>query len=119
MVDDKIYLETMMQLDGSNLIVRHTGGAVSVSSGNGDFDMEDATPCQCDFRADEVSEDEPAVAPSEAADEHWATPTALKMGHSYRDAFQNDMDGDSSSESEQAERGIGGRASNMTTRMVF
>ncbi len=119
MVDDNIYLETMIELDGSNLIVRHSDDAVSVSSSNDIFDVdEDATPCQRDFCADKISEDEPVGVPSEAVDEPWPTPSALKKGHSFRDADQSDMDRDSNSESEQAERGTRERGSNTTTNMA-
>jgi hypothetical protein len=79
---------------------------------------EDATPCQRDFRADEISEasdDEPVVVPSEVEDEPWPTPSALRKGDSPRDAFQSNMDSDSNSEGEQVERGTG---SNKTINMV-
>src|SRR5260221_4113606 len=119
MVDDNIYLETMIGLDGSNLIVQHSDDAVSVSSSNDIFDVDkDATPCQWDFCADEISEDEPVGVPSKAVDEPWQIPSALKKGHSFRDADQSNMDRDSNSESEQAERGKRERGSNKTTKMV-
>ena len=47
------------------------------------------------------------------------TPSALKKGHSFREPFQSDTDGDSDSESEQAVRGMEGRdGRDTTTSMV-
>ena len=88
MIDGKIYLETVIELDGP-------------ASGDDLNTEEDVTPRQRDFRADELSEDEnePVEMPSEADDmgEPWETPSALKQG---RDAFQNDTDREYNSESE-------------------
>ena len=71
MIDGKIYLETVIELDGP-------------ASGDNLNMEEDVTPCQCDFRADELSEDEnePVEMPSEADNmgEPWETPSALKQG---------------------------------------
>lgn len=109
-VDDNIYLETMIKIDGP------------VSSGKDDPNVDEGgTPYQLDFHADEISEasgDEPVGVPSEA-DVEWSTPSALEKGHSFRDAFESDMDRDSNSESEQAERDMGDRGKdNTTTSMV-
>lgn len=87
MVDDKIYLETMIKLDGHNLIVHHSDGTVTAPSGNGGADT-DVTPYQHDFRADDLSgasADEPVEAMSEADDEPapWETLSALQKGHSF------------------------------------
>ena len=43
------------------------------------------------------------------------TPSALKKGHSFREPFQSDTDGDSDLENEQAIRGMGGRDGHDTT----
>ena len=96
-VDDNIYLETMIKIDGP------------VSSGKDDLNIDEGgTPYQLDFHSDEISEesgDEPIGVLSEA-DVKWSTPSALEKGHLFQDAFENDMDRDSNSESEQAERDI-------------
>ena len=93
-----------------------------MSSGKDDPNVDEGgTPYQLDFHADEISEasgDEPVGVPSEA-DVEWSTPSALEKGHSFQDAFKSDMDRDSNSESEQAERDMGDRGKdNTTTSMV-
>jgi hypothetical protein len=118
----------MIQLDGPNLTVRRGDGSVTVSSSNDVLDMddmdEDATPCQRDFRADEISgasDDEPVEAPSEVEDAPWPTPSALKKGYSLQNAFQSDMDSDSNPEGGQAEadeRGTRGGGSTTRINMV-
>ena len=114
----------MIQLDGPNLIVRHSDDSVSNNVlGMDDMD-EDATPCQRDFRADEISgasDDEPVEALSDVEDAPWLTPSALKKGHLLQNAFQSDMDSDSNPEGEQAEaneRGTRGGGSKTTINMV-
>jgi len=109
-VSNNIYLETMMQIDGPNLLVWHSDDTVTVSSVNNNLDVDkDATPHESNFHTDEISEppkDEPTGAPSKADNKVWPIPSALKKGHSFQDAFQNEVDLDSGSslESEQAKR---------------
>jgi hypothetical protein len=56
MIDDKIYLETTIELNGP--------------AGSDDLNMEeDVTLCQHDFHEDELSEDEPVRMLSKADDE--------------------------------------------------
>lgn len=119
MIDDDIHLETMINLDQRNLTVRRSDGTVTVSSTNEDSDAdEDSTPRRRDFRADEISEPsegEPMGVPSEVDE----TPSALKKGRSFGDAFQPDMDSDSNSESGQDEEDMrGGSESNTTISVV-
>jgi len=122
MVDDNIHLETMIELDRRNLTVQHSDGTVTVSSANDDSDAdEDMTPCRCDFRVDkisETSEGEPVEVPSN--DESWQqTPSTLKKGRLFQDAFQNDMDSDSNSEGRQGEEDMrGGGKYNVTINEV-
>ena len=137
--DNDIYLKTMIKLDGRKSIAQHTDDPATVPSGNNNLDM-DATSPQCDFRTDEISEvsedgpvelpsdvdDGPVGVPSDVSDGSVEvlrdvdnTPSALKKGHSFREPFQSDTDGDSDSENEQAVRGMGGRdGRDTTTSMV-
>ena len=119
MVDVNIYLETMITLDGPNLIVRHSDDTVAVRSGD---DGLDVGPHQPDFRADEISgesDGDPAGVPSEDGDRTWPTPSALEKGHSFRGGFEGDTDGDSDPESEHAKRSLGERGEyNRTTGVV-
>jgi hypothetical protein len=120
MVDVNIYLETMIALDGPDLIVRRSDDTVTVHSGN-DGSGVGATPHQHDFHADEISgasDDGPIGALSEDNDGTWPTPSALKKGHSFGGGFESDMGKDSDSESEHAERGMRERGERNTTTNV-
>jgi len=66
----------------------------------------------------ETSEGKPVEVPSN--DESWQqTPSALKKGRSFQDAFQNDMDSDSNSEGRQGEEDMrGGGKYNATINKV-
>ena len=104
MIDDKIYLETMIELDGP-------------IGGNNLNTEEDVTPCQRDFHEDEWSKNEPVGMLSKANDEGgpWVTPSALKQGHPSRDVFQNDTDEDYKSENEAERDTKEGRKDNITS----
>ena len=124
-VGDNIYLETIIQLDGPNVLVRHSDDTVTVSSAiNNSGVDEDTTPHESDFRVDKISEppeDKPTGVPSKVDNNAWPTPSALKKGHSSQDTFEAyvDMDSDSNLESEWTERNIRERGKyNVTTSMV-
>ena len=119
MIDDNIHLETIINLDQRNLTVQRSDGTVTVSSTNKDLDVDkDLTPYRYDFHVDEISEPsegEPMGVPSEVDE----TPSALKKGRSFGDAFQPDMDSDSNLESRQDEEDMrGGSESNTTISVV-
>jgi hypothetical protein len=105
---DSTDLETLVEFktDGSAIVVARSDD--NLPSGGEDIG-KDVTPRQRDFRANEMPESDDGPA---GDSEPWATPAALKKGHSFRRAFESDTnaDGSSGSESEHSEGQDAGRA---------